>query len=74
MSMLQQITHWNCFRAALGHPRSFSSLVLVDWDRLIFFDPDASRPAIFIDLTLPGERARDSPEENGQDESIESWN
>ena len=41
----------------------FSSLVLVNWDRLNFFDPDASRPANFIDLTLPGERARDSPEE-----------
>ena len=38
----------------------FGSLVLVNWDRLIFFDPDASRPANFIDLTLPSERARDS--------------
>ena len=41
VSMLQQITHWNCFRAALGAESSFSSLVLVNWDRLIFFDPDA---------------------------------
>jgi len=41
VSMLQQITHWNCFRAALDAQGSFSSLVLVNWDRLIFFDPDA---------------------------------
>ena len=43
--MLQQITHWNCFRAALDRQSSFSSLVLVNWDRLIFFD-----------LTLEGQR------------------
>ena len=30
----REITHWNCFRAALDSLGSFSSLVLVNWDRL----------------------------------------